>query len=928
MDYRETVFLPNTNFSMRGGLPHNEPEMIQRWKKINLWGKLRKKSKGKIKFVLHDGPPYANGPIHIGTAMNKILKDIINRSKQMSGFDAYYIPGWDCHGLPIEWQVEQNYKKKGINKDDVSISDFRYECRSFADKWIGKQMVDFKRLFVLGDWDSPYLTMSYKAEAQIVRELGKFIDNGSLYLGLKPVMWSPVEKTALAEAEVEYRDIESTAITVAFKILRSDIDILNNSFVPIWTTTPWTVPANRAIACGKNIEYTLLEVEKNESNDQINNGQRLLIASVLIDNFIETVNIKKINILGKFKGLDLAKTVCSHPLKSQGYDFEVPILIGDFVSTDQGTGFVHVAPSHGEDDFNLGKKYNLPMPEMVGDAGVYNSNVPLFAGIHVFKASQPICEALSNSRSLLASESYKHSYPHSWRSKKPVIFRATKQWFISMEKDNLRKKALKAIENTFWVPSVSKNRIKSMVKDRPDWCVSRQRIWGVPITVFIYKDSSEILRDEKVNERIARAVEKKGADVWFTEDPKTFLGDKYNVNDFIQIQDILDVWFDSGSTHSFVLDENINQKWPADLYLEGTDQHRGWFHSSLLESCGTRGRAPFEAVLTHGFVLDGQGKKMSKSVGNVVSPQDIIQQSGADILRLWVAMTDVTEDVRISPEVLKGINESYRRLRNTLRFTLGALSNFKAKEHIDYSKMPEIERWIMARLFELSELLKSSIKKYSFQSFYSELHNFCASDLSAFYFDVRKDSLYCDSSLDIKRRSSRTVLEQIFVCLSAWLAPVLCYTAEEAWISFRNEDNSSIHLEEFPKVSSKHLNSILIEKWSSLRRIRRVITGALEVARQEKIIGSSLDAKIIIYSKNKEYLTLLESLDIDELCIVSSSSLSKNHVPKTAYKEQNIDDIGVKVLKAEGEKCDRCWKIDKKLNNSICKRCAEVIKKQ
>ena len=925
MDYKETVFLPSTNFPMRGGLPKNEPQMILRWKKINLWKKLREKSKGKKKFILHDGPPYANGPIHIGTALNKILKDIINRTKQMSGFDANYIPGWDCHGLPIEWQVEQNYKKKGINKDEIEIKDFRLECRAFADKWIDVQMDDFKRLFVLGDWDAPYLTMSYEAEAQIVKELIKFIDNGSLYLGLKPVMWSPVEKTALAEAEVEYRDINSTALTVAFKIKESNIDILRDSFVVIWTTTPWTIPANRAIACGKNIEYSLIEIKEDVDSDQIRFGQKILIASCLIKKFLEAINVNKSYIVKNFKGSDLVKTICAHPLASKGYDFEVPILLGDFVSTDQGTGFVHIAPSHGEDDFELGIKYNLPMPEMVEDGGVYTDNVPLFAGIHVFKATDPVIESLKQEESLIFSENYTHSYPHSWRSKKPVIFRATKQWFISMEKNNLREKALKSIENTFWVPAVSKNRIKSMVKERPDWCVSRQRIWGVPITIFVYKESGEILRDKEVNNRIAEVVYKKGADAWFTDNPKTFLGKKYNVNDFIQTKDILDVWFDSGSTHAFVLDGNKSQKWPADLYLEGSDQHRGWFHSSLLESCGTRGRAPFDAVLTHGFVLDGHGRKMSKSSGNVVSPHDIIKQSGADILRLWVAMTDITEDVRISSEVLKGINESYRRLRNTLRFTLGALNNFKTNERLEYKSMPEIEHWVLARLYELNKLLEISVKNYNFQSFYSELHNFCALDLSAFYFDIRKDSLYCDSFSDFKRRASRTVLEQLFICLSSWLAPVLCYTAEEAWLSYKDNDKSSIHLEEFPKISSKFNNEKLLKKWSLLRSIRRVITGALEVARKDRIIGSSLDAKIIIYSKNKDHINLLKEVDLNELSIVSDSSIIKESIPSAAYKEQNIEDIGVLVLRAEGNKCERCWKMETNLKNSICERCSEVI---
>ena len=925
MDYKETVFLPKTNFSMRGGLPQNEPIMIERWKKLDLWRKIRNKSKGKEKFILHDGPPYANGPIHIGTAMNKILKDMINRTKQMSGFDAYYIPGWDCHGLPIEWQVEQNYKKKGIDKEEVDIADFRYECRSFADKWIEAQMDDFKRLFVLGDWKNPYLTMSYKAEAQIVRELKKFIDNDSLYLGLKPVMWSPVEKTALAEAEVEYKDVNSDAITVSFKILKTNISSLKDAFVVIWTTTPWTIPANRAIACGKDIDYSLIQIKESNNNFKYIKNKKFLIATDLVESFKKSINVKTIKELEKFKGSDLSGIVCSHPLESKGYDFDVPVLLGDFVSIDQGTGFVHIAPSHGEEDFELGKKYKLPMPDMVEDGGLYAKDVPIFSGIHVFKAAEPVCEALIETNSLILRENYVHSYPHSWRSKKPVIFRATKQWFISMEKDNLRKKALQSIEDTFWVPSISKNRIKSMIKDRPDWCVSRQRIWGVPITIFIHRDTGNILKDEEVNERIAAAVEKEGADIWFTEQPEVFLGPTYNINEFIQVKDILDVWFDSGSTHSFVLDGNDSQKWPADLYLEGSDQHRGWFHSSLLEACGTRGRAPFNAVLTQGFVLDGQGRKMSKSVGNVVSPQDIIKQSGADILRLWVAMTDVTEDVRISGEVLKGINESYRRLRNTLRFTLGALHNFSDKERVNYQDLPEIEKWVMARLYDLNILREKSIKKYSFQGFYSELHNFCSLDLSAFYFDVRKDSLYCDSFSSKKRRAARTVLEQIFLSLTSWLAPVLCYTSEEAWLSYKDDKDASIHLEQFHIIKSIYQNDDLIEKWSNLRRIRRTITGALEIARKEGIIGSSLDASIKVFTKDKKVLKLLKEQDLDELSIVSTSEIMEKNIPGDAFKEESFNKLGVKVFQASGKKCERCWKTDQNILNTVCDRCLEVV---
>ena len=931
MDYKDTVFLPKTNFGMRGGLPLREPDMIKRWDNLNLWKKLRDQSKDNEKFILHDGPPYANGAIHIGTSLNKILKDIINRSKQMSGYNSHYIPGWDCHGLPIEWQVEQNYKKKGINKDSIPIAEFRKECRAFADKWIDAQMDDFRRLFVLGDWDNRYLTMSFKAEAQIVREIGKFVTNGGLYMGSKPVMWSPVEKTALAEAEVEYKDIESTAVYVTFKINKAPIKELVDSLIPIWTTTPWTIPANRAIAYGEGIDYLLISVEKSE-NSYINlNGKKILIAKDRLNHLLEISKITKYEVKNEYKGNILNSTECSHPLENLGYDFIVPLLKAEFVNTDQGTGFVHIAPGHGEDDFELGKKNNISIPDIVGDGGTYNDKVPVFGGIHVFKATDPVCEALRKTNSLLSKENFLHSYPHSWRSKKPIIYRATKQWFISMEKNNLKKLALQSIEDTIWVPAISKNRIKSMIEDRPDWCVSRQRVWGVPITVFINKKTGEILRDFAVIERIAKFVEKHGADIWFTEDPQSFLGKEYKIEDYDQVQDILDVWFDSGSTHTFVLDGNNNQKWPADLYLEGTDQHRGWFHSSLLESCGTRGRAPFDAVLTHGFVLDSNGRKMSKSVGNVFSPQDIIKQYGTDILRLWVAMTDITEDVRIGEEVLKGVSESYRRLRNTIRFTIGALLNFNEKEIVEYNEMPDLEKWVLHRLKELDLLHKEAVKNYTFQLFYSELHTFCSLDLSAFYFDMRKDALYCDELTNMTRRSSRTVLKEIFCCLTAWLAPVLCYTAEEAWLAFIEDENKeSVHLTYFPKLSDNWINNKLRDSWNSLRKVRGVINGALEIARQDKVIGSSLEAKINVYIQNEDLKLLIKNINLEELFIVSKVELVESDVPEDSYTEDVVEGIGVKVYKADGKKCERCWKIEhissNKEDDALCYRCSEVIK--
>ncbi|MCW9002607.1 MAG: isoleucine--tRNA ligase, partial [Rhodospirillales bacterium] len=785
VDYKQTVFLPKTEFPMRAGLPQREPELLERWAKMDLYGRLRAQSKGREKFILHDGPPYANGHLHIGHALNKILKDIINRSQQMLGKDANYVPGWDCHGLPIEWKIEEQYRAKGQDKDAVPIAEFRKECREFAAKWIDIQREEFKRMGVVGNWDHPYTTMTFKAEAQIAREIGKFLMNGGLYRGAKPVMWSIVEKTALAEAEVEYHDHASTTISVRFPVARAAAPEIDGASVVIWTTTPWTIPGNRAIAYGDDIDYVVLEVTETEEPAWAKVGERIVIARSLIEDVCQSARITGHKVLHTVKGAALAGTVCRHPLHvaDDYYGFDVPLLAADFVEEDAGTGFVHVAPGHGADDWELGIRNGIVVPDTVGPDGTFFPHVGLFAGMQVlevkgakkfrFPANDAVLEKLIELGALLARGKLVHSYPHSWRSKAPLIFRNTPQWFISMEKNGLRETALKAIEDTRFVPAVGRNRLHGMIANRPDWCVSRQRAWGVPITVFVDKKTGEPLRDQDVLDRIAAAFEEEGADAWFASEPGRFLGDKYDPANYEQVTDILDVWFDSGSTHSFVLegDEWPDLNSPASLYLEGSDQHRGWFHSSLLESCGTRGRAPYDAILTHGFILDEKAEKMSKSSGNALSPAQVYDQYGADILRLWVVGTDYTEDPVFGPETLKQMSDIYRRLRNTLRYLLGGLDGFEESERLPVEEMPELERWVLHRMWEIDRQLRKACDDFMFHGFFTELHTFCAVDLSAFYFDIRKDSLYCDGPNSTVRRAVRTVLDLLFDRLTAWMAP-------------------------------------------------------------------------------------------------------------------------------------------------------------
>ena len=892
------INLPKTAFSMKANLPVREPEILEYWNKINLYQELRQSSKGDEKFVLHDGPPYANGNIHMGTALNKILKDIIVKFHQMDGKDSIYVPGWDCHGLPIEWKIEEQYKKNKKNKNEVPIVEFRKECRSFAEKWIEVHKGQFKRLGVIGDWENYYSTMSYDAEAQIVRELGKFLKEGSLYRGFKPVLWSTVEKTALADAEVEYQDHKSDTIYTSFPVKSSNLKELEGSEVIIWTTTPWTIPANKALAYNEALDYVLVQL--NDDGDFKN--KNIVIAEALLDSVVKECSIKNYKIIKKFKGKDLKDTICNHPFFNLGYEYDIPMLEARFVTTEQGTGIVHCAPSHGPDDFNLCLNHGIKAIETVDGDGKYTKNVHLFEGNHIFKSNPIVIEKLKEQKKLLANGELTHSYPHSWRSKAPLVHRATPQWFISMESHKLRETALKALDETTFYPSKGKERLKSMIETRPDWCVSRQRVWGVPLPIFVNKKTKEILVDDEVNENIASIYEKEGSDCWFSDNPQRFLGEKYKSEEYEKLSDIVEVWFDSGSTHSFVLEKREDLKWPASMYLEGSDQHRGWFHSSLLESCGTRGKAPFESILSHGFVVDGKGLKMSKSLGNVIAPEDILKKYGADILRIWVASSNYAEDLRIDHSILDQHADSYRKIRNTFRYLLGNLNdNFEEVdfEKINLSELPELEQFMLHKIYSLNENFKNYFNNYDFHNLYKELLNFCTVDLSAFYFDIRKDCLYCDSKESKKRQSTIILLNIILNSLLRWFAPILSFTTEEIYRLIIN-DNKSIHLTKFLKFPKNFKNENLNQKWLELIKIRNICNISIEEKRASKEIGSSLEASLKI-DLDKKLNDISKDVDFSELCITSSAEVS--------YFENT--ETKVQTTKAEGSKCQVCWKITK-----------------
>ena len=896
---KDQINLPKTAFSMKANLPVKEPKIIEHWNKIDLYKLLRKNNKGKEKFVLHDGPPYANGNIHMGTAFNKILKDIITKFHQMDGKDSVYVPGWDCHGLPIEWKIEEQYKKNKKNKNDVPIVEFRKECREFANKWIKVHKEQFKRLGVIGDWENYYSTMSYDAEAQIVRELGKFLKEGSLYRGYKPVLWSTVEKTALADAEVEYMDHTSDTIYVSFPVKETKTKDLLNTEVIIWTTTPWTIPANKALAYNQALKYVIVQI--NDQSDFIN--RKIVVAKDLLKSVIEDCEIKDYKIVSEIKGSDFHETICLHPFNKLGYDYDIPMLEARFVTTEQGSGIVHCAPSHGPDDFNLCLNNNIKAVETVDDDGKYTKRILNFEGIHIFKANPIVIEKLKNEKNLLANGKLNHSYPHSWRSKAPLVHRATPQWFISMESHKLRDKALKAIDDTEFYPSKGKERLRSMIETRPDWCVSRQRVWGVPLPIFISKSDGKVLVDEEVFENIAAIYEKEGSDCWFSDDPQKFLGSKYKSEDFIKLKDIVEVWFDSGSTHSFVLEKREDLKWPASMYLEGSDQHRGWFHSSLLESCGTRGRAPYESILSHGFVMDGKGLKMSKSLGNQIFPEDILKKYGADILRVWVAASDYSEDLRIDYSILEQHAEAYRKIRNTFRYLMGNINdNYLEQEYnkIDLNKLPELEKLMLHKLYVLNEKFNANFKEYNFHVLYKELLNFCTVDLSSFYFDIRKDTLYCDNKNSEKRQNCILILNTILDVLLKWFAPILSFTTEEIFTLLNQDEKNSIHLKKFPEFPKSWKNEELNKNWEKINKIRDITNISIEEKRATKIIGSSLETAVDI-KLSKDLYDLAKNYDFSEICITSLANV--------VLDEKLEDKIEVKTSKAKGKKCLICWKI-------------------
>lgn len=956
IDYSKTLYLPQTDFPMRAGLPEKEPLLVKRWQDMDLYRKLRENAAGREKYVLHDGPPYANGNIHIGHALNKILKDVITRSFQMRGYDSNYVPGWDCHGLPIEWKIEEQYRAKGKNKDEVPVNEFRKECREFAAHWIKVQGGEFQRLGVVGDFDNPYTTMAFHAEARIAGELLKFAMSGQLYRGSKPVMWSVVERTALAEAEVEYQDYESDTIWAKFpvvslarqvtnvedgqpaldpKLTQTSLDLLE-AHVVIWTTTPWTIPGNRAVNYSPRINYGLYEVTAAENAFGPQPGERLIFADALADEAAAKAKVT----MNRFRSIsaeELGSLTLSHPFKdlNGGYDFPVPMLAGDHVTDDAGTGFVHTSPSHGREDFDAwtdaaselrqrGIDTAIPFP--VDDAGFFTKDAPGFGpdreggAARVIddngkkgNANQAVIDELIKRNALFARGRLKHSYPHSWRSKKPIIFRNTPQWFVYMDKElgdgtTLRSRALKAIDDTRFVPAAGQNRIRAMIEERPDWVLSRQRAWGVPIAVFADADGN-VLRDEAVNQRIMDAFEKEGADAWFAAGAKErFLGN-HDASKWQQVMDILDVWFDSGSTHVFTLGDRPDLKWPADVYLEGSDQHRGWFHSSLLESCGTRGRAPYDTVVTHGFTMDEEGRKMSKSLGNTVVPQDVIKQSGADILRLWVVTTDYWEDQRLGKNVLQTNVDAYRKLRNTIRWMLGTLAHDDG-EDVPLDKMPELERLMLHRLSELDEVVRAGYDAFEFKRITRTLLDFMVVELSAFYFDIRKDALYCEAPSSVKRKASVQVVRHLFDCLVKWLAPMLPFTMEEAWLD-RHPDAVSVHLDQFPPIPSDWKNEALAEKWRKVRQVRRVVTGALEIARAQKVIGSSLEAVPVVMLDDAALEAAISDVDMAEMAITSDLVIAHGDTPSGAFTLDDVKGVAVVVEKAEDRglvKCARSWR--------------------
>ena len=967
-EYKDTLNLPKTDFPMRAGLPKREPEWLARWERIGVYDRLREKAEGRTPFTLHDGPPYANGHLHIGHALNKTIKDMIVRSHQMMGHESRYIPGWDCHGLPIEWKIEEQYRAKGLDKDEVPVNDFRQECRKFAAEWVDVQREEFKRLGITGNWADPYLTMDFHAERVIAEEFMKFLMNGTLYQGSKPVMWSPIEQTALAEAEVEYHDKESFTVWVKFRVAEPAGADLAGAYVVIWTTTPWTMPSNRAVVYGEDISYGLYEVTGTPDECWVSVGDRYILADKLAEDVMTRARLET-DMYTRVRDVtadELAGLRLSHPLAgAEGAGGEWDDLrdfrAADFVTEDEGTGFVHCAPSHGMEEYELYR--GLGMLEQVitynvTDDGSFRADLPFFGGKRILRekpkkgdwegdANAAVIAKLTEVGGLLARGKIKHSYPHSWRSKAPVIYRNTPQWFAAIDRavgdgqdqygETIRTRALTSIDELVkFTPKTGRNRLHAMIESRPDWVLSRQRAWGVPLTCFIRKgalptDPDFLLRDPAVNARIAEAFEAEGADAWYAEGAKErFLGGDHDPEAWEQVFDVLDVWFDSGSTHAFVLRDRADgtEDGIADVYMEGTDQHRGWFHSSLLQACGTIGRAPYRNVVTHGFTLDEKGIKMSKSLGNTIVPEAVVKQYGADILRLWVAQTDYTADQRIGPEILKGVADSYRRLRNTLRFMLGSLGDFTESDRIDPAEMPELERWVLHRLAELDGQVREGYASFDFQSVFQSVFTFATVELSAFYFDIRKDALYCDGDTT-RRRAALTVLDALFHRLTTWLAPILVFTMEEVWLERFPGDESSVHLVDFPETPAGWRDEALAAKWAGIRQVRRAVTAALEIQRRDKVIGASLEAAPVVHVADGDVLAALRSVDFEDICITSDIVLTGDPSPNEAFRMPEVEGVGVVFEKADGQKCQRCWKILPDVGQhphpGVCQRCNTAL---
>ncbi len=970
-DYKDTLFLPDTAFPMRAALPAREPGWLARWERIGIYNRLRDKAAAaaaagapRPPFTLHDGPPYANGHLHIGHALNKILKDFVVRSRQMMGHDARYVPGWDCHGLPIEWKIEEQYRARGLNKDDVDLVAFRQECRRFAEHWVGIQREEFRRLGVTGNWADPYRTMDFHAEAVIAAEFMTFLMNGALYQGSKPVLWSPVEKTALAEAEVEYHDHQSHQVWVPFSVVAGAPAHLDGARVLIWTTTPWTIPQNRAVAFNPGIAYGVYEVTGRPAESNATVGARYLLADALAGQVFAAAKLDPATMVRRRGGVtaeELGTMTLAHPFRGiEGgggeWDFDVPLLPGEHVTDEAGTGFVHTAPSHGDDDYALGQKFGLPMTFNVREDGSFRPDLPLFGGQHIIlpdgsegPANVSVIRALHGVGALFAKGRLRHSYPHSWRSKAPLIYRNTPQWFVAIDRPlddgkgafgaSIRARALASIDRLVaFTPESGRNRLRNMIAARPDWVLSRQRAWGVPLTCFVRRgarpgDPDFLLRDPEVNARIVAAFEAEGADVWYVQGFKQrVLNGLHDPDAYDQVFDVLDVWFDSGSTHAFVLRDRPDGTADgiADLYLEGTDQHRGWFHSSLLQACGTLGRAPYRGVLTHGFTLDEKGMKMSKSLGNTVAPADVIAEHGGDILRLWVAQSDYTADLRIGKEILKGAADSYRRLRNTLRFLLANLKDWDEAERLAPAAMPELDRWVLHRLAELDAAVRKGYAAYDFQGVFQTLFTFCTTDLSALYFDIRKDALYCDAAASLRRRAARTVLDHLFHRLTTWLAPLLVFTMEDVWLArFPDDDGASVHLQDFPDTPEAWLDPALAARWERVRAARRVVTAALEVQRAAKVIGASLEAAPVVHIEDAETRAALAQVDFAELCITSAVALTADPMPAEAFRLPDVPGVGVVFEPAEGTKCARCWKILPDVgthrHRGVCARCDAAL---